>query len=181
MERSQNSLESPIKQILLLDCIRNVPDDENKKGQIGSILSNEQNACSKTNWRASYMQFEQTFFKKKTPINKQGKNIPQWDREQNVVPVATWAASCTGKRRRNWTPFAYGSLHCHGWSAVGSCHFTGGFQDWHIFTFLKVLSGRAQSVPRKLAFLMGDTEAGTGAGMGELLHATCDVAPFPDI
>lgn len=78
MERSQNSLESPIKQILLLDCIRNVPDDENKKGQIGSILSNEQNACSKTNWRASYMQFEQTFFKKnKIKKNKQGKNIPQ--------------------------------------------------------------------------------------------------------
>lgn len=54
------------------------------------------------------------------------------------------------------------------------------FRNWHIFTFLKVLSGRAQSVPRKLAFLMGDTEAGTGAGMGEPLHATCDVAPFPD-
>lgn len=71
MERSQNSLESPIKQILLLDCIRNVPDDENKKGQIGSILSNEQNACSKTNWRASYMQFEQTFFKKKQNKKKQ--------------------------------------------------------------------------------------------------------------
>lgn len=112
-----------------------------------------QNACSKKQTEGTdCMQLSKLFFKKKQTKSKHPTMRPR----AKLNPYDDSHVWCVYYRReaRGLSPFfffAYGSLHCNEWSAVGSRWLL--FlrrlpQDWHIFTFRNVSSGKAPPPPK---------------------------------
>lgn len=105
-------------------------ENENYKRQTGSSSVCRTRAV-KLNRRADCMQLSK--------LSRRVKVSHEWDGEEKLK--SKMMVTCGAF-------FAYGSLHCNGWSAVR------GFQDWHIFTFQNVSSGkepkrsRARSCPK---------------------------------